>query len=324
MIEKTKGEVRLLKLKDLHVRIGPRTVKTAIAVILSMVVVDAYGATTSKLIFAVLGALAAVQPTFRESLESCLTQIVGVLLGALAGLVLQAMPLPDLLATGIGIVLVITLYNTFRIRFHPSLACIIVVTLCNTTDAHPVYYALTRIWDTAIGLGVGLAINTLILPYDNSRQIRKLAESLDQEVIRFLEDMFDGDDILPDADAMTRKIDDMARQLQIFSNQKLFLHLRRQQEELERFRQCQGKGRELLARMEILSRVGHPGRLNDENRQRLKACGADIRDNRHWKHNPQERDIVTNYHVRQILQLRVELLETLDLVKQEPPIRRRK
>ena len=51
--------------------IGLRTVKTAVAVIISMVV-DFYGATASKLIFAMLGAMAAVQPTFTESLSSCL------------------------------------------------------------------------------------------------------------------------------------------------------------------------------------------------------------------------------------------------------------
>ena len=61
--------------------IGLRTAKTAVAVILSMFIVDLYGATSSKLIFATLGAMAAVQPTFKASLESCLTQIVGVLFG---------------------------------------------------------------------------------------------------------------------------------------------------------------------------------------------------------------------------------------------------
>lgn len=299
-----------------RIHIGLRTVKTAVAVIISMVIVDAYGATTSKIIFAMLGAMAAVQPTFKESLESCLTQIVGVLFGAAAGVLLLAFRLPPLVATGIGIVLTITLYNALRIRYSPGLACLIVVTLCTTEGIAPFTYAVTRIWDTAIGLGVGMAINTLIFPYDNSAQIRILVESLDQELIRFLENLFDGDDVIPDSAAMTRKIDDMARQLAIFSNQKLVLHLRRQKQELEQFRLCEGKARELLARMELISRAGRPGRLNDENRLRLKACGANIRDKRPYK-NPQERDIVTNYHVRQILALRSELLEAIHRLKED-------
>ena len=90
-------------------RIGPRIIKTAIAVIVSMLIVDTYGATTSRLVFAMLGAMAAVQPTFTESVESCLTQIVGVLFGALVGVVLMRLPINHLVAVGIGIILVITL-----------------------------------------------------------------------------------------------------------------------------------------------------------------------------------------------------------------------
>lgn len=305
-------------MKNRHFRfhIGLRTVKTAGAVIIAMMIVEAYGATTSKIIFAMLGAMAAVQPTFKDSLESCLTQITGVIFGALVGLVLMVFPLSPLVATGVGIIMVITLYNALNIRYTPSIACLIVVTLCTNGGMDPVSYAIGRIWDTTIGLSVGMAINTLIFPYDNSRQIRRLLEITEQEIIRFLEDMFDGDDVLPDSNAMIRTIDDMARQLQIFSNQKLVLHLRRQQEELEQFRLCEGKARELLARMEVLSHMGKPGRLSDENRQRLKACGAQIRDKRPLK-NPQERDMVTNYHVRQILSLRVDILEAIRLLNQK-------
>ena len=40
-------------------------------------------------------------------------------------------------------------------------------------DAVIVPYALGRIWDTAIGLTIGMAVNMLIFPYDNGRQIRE-------------------------------------------------------------------------------------------------------------------------------------------------------
>lgn len=291
-------------------RIGPRTIKTAVAVILAMLIVESYGATTSKLIFAMLGAMAAVEPTFTESVQACLTQIVGVLFGAVVGLLLRLLPIHELLATGIGIVLVITLYNFLHLRFSPSLPCFIVVTMCTTPDIQPMAYAVGRIWDTAIGLAVGLLINTLVMPYDNSRRIRATVRSLDREVIAFLEDMFDGDDDLPQARKMARTIEDMERQLRIFSNQRLVTRLKRQRKELEQFQICDAKARELVARMEILSLRGQPGRLNEQNLADLVGCGASIRER-----SPQEpvleRDIVTNYHVRQILRLRRELLETL-------------
>lgn len=293
-----------------HIRIGPRTIKTAAAVIISMVIVQFYGTTTSRMTFAMLGAMAAVEPTFTDSLRSCLAQIVGVLFGSVVGVLLLALPMHPLMRTGIGIVLAITLYNTFRIRFSPSLPCLIVLTLCITPDIQPLRYAGGRTWDTAIGLVVGLTINTLIFPYDNSRQIRATIESLDWELLRFLEEMFDGDEVMPDAAKMEAKVSDMARQLAIFSNQRLLLRRRSQKKQIESFRVCQGKARELLARMEILSRMDRPGHLNRQNLTRLRAWGARIADSRPLK-NPRERDIVINYHVAQILKLRRELLEAL-------------
>ena len=291
--------------------IGLRTIKTAVAVIISMIIVDFFGTTPSKLIFAMLGAMAAVQPTFQESVESCLTQIVGVLFGAMAGILLLALPLSPLAATGIGIVLVITLYNALHIRFSPSLPCFIVVMLCTSSDIEPVSYAIGRFWDTAIGLSIGMLINTLVFPYDNSRKIRSTVISLDRELIHFLEDMFDGDDILPDSDTMTRMIDDMDRQLAIFSKQRLFHRLRKQRQELQTFRDCEWKARQLVAHMEVLCHMDRPGRLNTENRAQLESCNALIQDERLF-HGDDPRDTVTNYHVAKILTLRQDLLHALE------------
>ncbi len=297
--------------KTLRFRVGPRTVKTALAVILSMAIVGAYGMTESRLIFAMLGAMAAVQTTFKESVRSSLTQIVGVLFGAVVGVLLQQLPLHQLVQTGIGIILVIVLYNMFHISFSPGIPCLIVVTLCITPEIAPVPYALGRIWDTAIGLGVGMLINVLIFPYDNSRQIRSTVKSLDTELIRFLEELFDGDTDVPKTDSMRTQVEAMRNQLQIFENQKLLTRRKRQNRDVETFHLCADKARELVARMEVLSCMERPGRLDEENRKRLKKSGADIRDTRPLD-SMTERDVVTNYHVRQLLRLRRELLTALE------------
>lgn len=300
----------MLGKRPLYFRIGLRTAKTAAAVMIAMAIVESYGATTSKLVFAMLGAMEAVQPTFKASLKACVTQVVGVLFGALISIALLKLPINHVMMAGIGIVLVITLYNTLHIHFSPSLPCLIVVTLCTTPNISPITYALGRIWDSMIGLGVGTIVNTMIFPYDNSQQIRFTAESLDQELIRFLEEMFDGDSIMPDAKAMAAKLDSMAQQLSVFSNQRLVLHWDRQKKQILSFSACESKARELLACMQVLSLMDTPGRLNEENRSRLLACGARIRDDRPLD-SATELDVVTNHHISQILRLRGELLEAL-------------
>ena len=296
--------------KAIKFRIGMRTLKSAVAVMIAMTVVYFYGVTTSRIIFAVLGAMEAMQPTIKASLRSCLTQVTGVISGALFGLFLNALGLHPLITTGIGIVMVISIYNALRIQFSPSLPCLIVVTICTTPDIAPFIYASGRIWDTLIGFAVGITINALIFPYDNRKQIRYTLESLDRELIRFLEDLFDGDGIPPDAKLMADKVSTIASQMTVFTNQKLIMQLKRQQEDIRSFEVCEKDARELLARMEILSHIGDPGRLSEENRQALAECGAVIKDTRPLI-DPTEREIVVNYHVRQILRLRKDLTNEL-------------
>ena len=297
--------------RRLHFHIGLRMIKTAVAVLIAMVLVEVYGTLNSKLIFAMLGAMTAMRPTFQESLSACLAQLVGVLLGAVLGVALLQLPLPGLAQAGIGIVLVITLYNMFHISFAPDLPCLIVVLLCVTADIQPVQYAIGRFWDTAIGLAVGMLINVLVFPYDNSRRVRDTVQSLDREVILFLEDLFDGDDCLPDAESMEEKIDYLDGQLKILTNQKLILRLRTRNVNLELYQQCEKKARELAAQMEVLYQMGRPGILSEENRRLLIDSGAEIpaaemeTEQTRW-------DVVTNYHVSQILRLRRELLEILE------------
>ena len=291
--------------------IGMRTVKTVMAVVIAMLIVDSNLSPYSNLSVAMLGAIAAVQPSFRESVYSGMSQVVGSAFGLAVGMLLLQLPIDHIVTTGIAVVLVIVVYNSLHITYSPSLPVLMVVILCTSEDIGPVLpWSLGRLWDTIIGVSVGMVINTLLFPYDNSKQICLTVESLDREVISFLEEMFDGDDQVPETRLMTKKIDSMGRQLAIFEKQKLIGHLKRQQQEIEKFQICEQKARQLVARIQLLSMMGVPGRLSVENRQRLRASGAVIRDERHLE-IPTERDIVINYHVHQILTLRRELLEAL-------------
>ena len=291
--------------------IGLRTTKTAIAVILAMIIVEPLGVTSSRLIFAMLGAMNAVQPTFKESVSSCLTQIVGVIFGALTGIILLWLSIPELLATGIGIILVITLYNALRMQFSPSLPCFMVVLICTTPDIQPITYAVGRLWDSAIGLSIGLVINTLIYPYDNSRKIRAAMVTLNKELIIYLEDLFNRNEHISKEDMLSSAMDTLAQQLKIFENQLLPLRLRRQYDQLERFRLCQWKARQLVSHMEVLNNMEQLGKLTLENYNLLQENGAvlhsDIIQEAHTK-----QDIITNYHVIRILTIRQELLDVLN------------
>ena len=297
-----------LTLEKIH--IGRRTIKTVAAVVIAMLVAEFCGSTSSKLIFAMMGAMEAVRPTFKESVEAVVSQFVGIVVGALAAVLLHTLPIPYVVAAGIGILIVIVFYNMLKLPYSPSLACFIVVMICTTSDVQPVLYALGRIWDSAIGLAVGMLINVLVFPYDNSKKIRQAVQNLDAELILFLEELFDGDADFPDADIMEKKLADIAYQLSIFSNQVLPFHTARQKEKLKLFRMCEGRARRLVSHLEVLCAMDVPGQLNDENLAALRAGGANIveqPDLTEWT----DKDTITNYHVAQILALRKELLSII-------------
>lgn len=298
-----------------RIHIGRRTFKSALAVFISLIIVSMFGtsASTSKMVFAFLGAMAAMENTFKQSLEACWTQIVGMILGAIVAAGLSLLPVPALMKVVIGVLLIIVIYNVMGIHYSPNLPCLVILMSCMNVDVYPFAYALARLWDTAIGLIIGMTINVLVLPYDNSLKIRQAIEYLEREVIEFLEEMFDGDKEYPDTEKMRTTINDMASQLGIYSNQWIPFHVKTEKYNLEIFRKCESKSRELLAQMEVLHQMECAGRLDMDVRKRLEENGADIRDKRIMD-KINEVDIITNYHVTKILDLRNELMDMIALL----------
>ena len=302
-----------MKIDYKRIHIGRRTLKSAIAVILALAAVSMFGTTsaTSRMVFAMLGAMSAMENTFKQSLEACMAQFVGMILGAIVAAGLSFVPIHSMLTVGIGVVVIIVIYNVLGIYYSPNLPCLVVVMGCMNTDVYPFEYAMGRLWDTAIGLGIGMLINVLVLPYDNSLKIRQAIEYLEKEVIVFLEDMFDGDKEYPDTEKMRCTINNMASQLGIYSKQWLPFHVKSNKQKLDIFLQCESKSRELLAQMEVLHQMENPGRLDPEIKQRLENSGAVIRDHRKIVRYEEE-DIITNYHVNKILDLRDELIVLIE------------
>lgn len=301
------------RLSALNLPVGMRTIKTALAVVLALLIVEQYGASPAKVVFATIGAISAVGPTFTASLLACLTQICGVTVGVLLALLMLALQVHPMVAVGIGVILILAGYQYFHLKLVPVLPCLVLVNVCLNPEVEAVAYSVGRIWDTAIGLAIGMAVNTLIFPYDNSLKIRQTMEGLDRDLIEFLEDMFDGDDHLPETKDLEKKIDALEGQLALFADQRL-LRRKRQKRELKRLESCEDIAQALLTELITLRNMERLGCLNEENRQALRALGARVSDQ-----CPQEggtvENTVVNYHISQVLRLRQTLKDKLSQKK---------
>ncbi len=286
-----------------------RTVKTALSVSLALMIIEHYGASPAKVVFATIGAISAVAPTFKASLEACLTQICGVVVGVLLAVCMLSLNIPTMIVVGVGVIFILSAYQYFQLKLVPVLPCLVLVNICLNPEIEALTYSIGRLWDTAIGLGVGMLVNTLIFPYDTSRTIRSTMAGLDSDLILFLEDMFDGDEHFPETKAIGKKVDTLERQLALFSEQRL-LRRKRQKHVLQQLKTCEDTTQELLAELIALSNMDHLGLLDEQNRQVLRSLGAKV--SPEGPKRPESReDIVTNYHVSQVLRLRKELKEQL-------------
>lgn len=301
------------RLSALNLPVGMRTIKTALAVVLALLVVEQYGASPAKVVFATIGAISAVGPTFTASLLACLTQICGVTVGVLLALLMLALQVHPMVAVGIGVILILAGYQYFHLKLVPVLPCLVLVNVCLNPEVEAVAYSIGRIWDTAIGLAIGMAVNTLIFPYDNSLKIRQTMEGLDRDLIEFLEDMFDGDDHLPETKDLEKKIDALEGQLALFADQRL-LRRKRQKRELKRLESCEDIAQALLTELITLRNMERLGCLNEENRQALRALGARVSDQCPLEGGTVENTVV-NYHISQVLRLRQTLKDKLSQKK---------
>ena len=289
--------------------VGLRMIKTALAVTLALLVIQQYGASPAKVVFATIGAISAVGPTFTASLLACLTQICGVIIGAVLAMGMTALHVPGMLAVGIGVIVILAAYQLFPLKLVPVLPCLVLVNACLNPEVEAISYSIGRIWDTAIGLGIGMLVNTLIFPYDNSQKIRQLLLGLDKDLILFLEDMFDGDAHLPESDILVSRLTALEGQLKLFAEQRL-LRRRRQKRELQQLRTCETIAQDLLIELETLGNMSRLGSLDEGNREALRALGAEISPEGPQRPETVE-DVVVNYHVAQALRLRRELRDKL-------------
>ena len=272
-------------------------------------VVEQYGASAAKIIFAVMGAFSAMEITIRASLRSCMTQISGVIVGVILSLLMRQLEINIVAAVALGIIFIMAMYQLLHWKRSPVLPCLILVTICTDSSVSAVTYGLARIWDTAIGLSIGMVINMLVFPYDNSAKIRGAIASLDGDLISFLEDLFDGDEHLPESDEMTRKIEGVEAQLALFADQRLF-RWKRQKFLLSHLQSCEYIARALVVEVEALRNLEGAGRLNRENREKLRQLGAAVGEDDGSRRFSVE-DLVVNYHVSRVLNLREQLKDEL-------------
>lgn len=292
-----------------HFRIGLRTVKTALAVIISLFITSLLGDVT---IFPALSAIAVMSRTFDEGLQECKNQAVGICVGGICGcLTATLFPNPPIWGIGIGILFIMVACSSLKVVFSCSLSCAIFISACLTEAALVIPNTLVRLYQTAIGLAVGLLINYTIIPYNNSQKIYSLMEDLLHSLPEYLQQRVLLE-LYPDLTPMDTQIERLHYEMTIYHHQR-FLRKKQHRDEYVYMSGCLQLAERIHQELTALCRMDAIGIPDADNFLQLRGLGLEIPEGSFQNRLPDEQnDVVTNYHLKMLLSARIFLIQLLE------------
>lgn len=144
-------------------RIGMRTIKTGVAVAITLVVCEFFKVTNP--FFAAIAAIFAMESSIDGTLIVVRDRLFGTILGAVVAIIFTLFVPVNPLSVGIGIIIVIYLCNLFKWEGTIKISTVVFVAIAlGYEEGGQVSYAFYRTIDTFIGLSISALINMLIFP----------------------------------------------------------------------------------------------------------------------------------------------------------------
>lgn len=286
-----------MKLMKIRLSPGPRIVKTALAVALSVLLARLLTQEPLSLFYAAFGALIAMETTVSRALRQGLTQLVGVVCGTLLGYasVLLFPPPAPFWVIGLGVFLLLFLLNALRLNFSASLACVIFLSSCVIPTENVVDDSVRRLLCTAIGLATALAVNICIRPYNNRRRILSLLEQVRQSVPEAVGTLVVRE-CIPELQPFVELLRSLDRELELYHSQRF---LRRRDDEAV-LSGCRQLAQRMVQELEVVCGMDSLGALSAENAGRLQALGIEIPSAAPRRRDPND-TVVMNYHLEKLL-----------------------
>lgn len=151
---------------------GKRNLKTALTVALCMLAGQIQP--FSSPFFMALAGIITVQVSTMDSFKMGKARILGTLVGAAIGFCFALLGAGNPLLAALGIVMVIHICD--KLHWHSSIQIATVVFMAimvNIGEETAFSYSLSRLLDTAGGVGIALMVNYFIMPYSNLPMIRE-------------------------------------------------------------------------------------------------------------------------------------------------------
>ena len=144
-------------------KIGMRTIKTAIAVSLSILISQILNLKSP--FFVGIAAIISMKASVAESLTIGKDRMLGTIFGAIVAMVFSYIAPMNILSIGIGVIVIIYTCNLLGWKKAVQISLIVFLSIIlNYEEGNRISYALYRTGDTLIGLTIGTLINYFFVP----------------------------------------------------------------------------------------------------------------------------------------------------------------
>ena len=149
--------------------IGLRTIKTGLAVVLSIMIGRLFN--LEYPFFIAMTAIISMDKTMMNTLKMGRNRVFGTFLGACIGIMLSYIDRGNALLCGVGMIILITICNYLKLQGSITIGGIVMIAIMVHTDKTPLFYGFHRTLDTLIGAGISFIVNLFVFPYSRLQTI---------------------------------------------------------------------------------------------------------------------------------------------------------
>ena len=150
--------------------LGPRTIKTALAVFICFITTDLFNAFGIPMLtfYAAITTVFSMQPTLSQSKDVGKQRVLGTMVGAFVGIAsffVFTNFLPSaIISIAASVTVLITIYTCVKLTIPLGIptACIIVISIYSITSHDYIDVATLRVFETMYGVLVALAVNKYV------------------------------------------------------------------------------------------------------------------------------------------------------------------
>lgn len=166
-------------------KLGARMIKTGIAVVLALYIGKWFD--LEPVIFIVIAAVVATQPSIYRSFKYFLEQIQANTIGAVLGYIGVILIGSDPIVVGLFVIIVIIINLLLKLETSISLSILTVVVVMEEPGD-----AINRFLLIMIGIILSIVVNALFIPPNHEKNLLSLFKQLNERILLLLRNMVDG------------------------------------------------------------------------------------------------------------------------------------